>query len=90
MNPLPEMKRLKLEEVEPGILVVTFDRALQDSIRIPLSEMDANLICVEHGVSEMPGMQSMANYLQQTFPGIQASFYCREPSAETVQMMHGR
>lgn len=65
------------------VLIVTFDRALQTTIRIPLVEMNANIIVVEHGIAEMPGMQSMAEYLEKTFPEIKAVFYCEEPSAET-------
>lgn len=65
-------------------LVVTFDRAHQETTRIPLTEMGGNLISVEHGVAEMPGMQGMAVYLERTFPGLQARFYCKEPWAETV------
>ena len=44
--------------------------------------MGANLITVEHDIAEMPGMQSMAEYLNRTFPGVEATFYCvqsREP-----------
>jgi hypothetical protein len=42
------------------------------------------MIVVEHGVAEMPGMRNMAAYLEKTFAGIHATFYCKEPSAETV------
>lgn len=75
---------LEMLELGADALVVTFDRALQTTIRIPLVEMNANLIVLEHGVAEMPGMQSMAAYLRRTFPGVEAAFYCREPAAETV------
>ena len=75
---------LEMLDLGADVLIVTFDRALQTTIRIPLTEMDANVIAVEHGVAEMPGMQSMASYLEQTFPGVHASFYCREPRAETM------
>lgn len=67
-----------------GVLVLTFDRAFQTTIRVPLGEMNVNMIVVEHGVTEMPGMQSMADYLPKAFPGIEAKFYCHEPSAQTV------
>jgi hypothetical protein len=66
------------------VLVVTLDRAKQESFRIPLAEMGANLVAVEHGVSEMPGMARLAAYLEQTFPGLRATFHCEEPRAETV------
>ena len=78
---IPGMEML---ELGADVLVMTFDRALQTTMRIPLTEMGANIIVVEHGISEMPGMKSMAEYLQKTFPGIEAKFYCHEPAAMTV------
>ena len=75
---------LEMLELGADVLIVTFDRAMQTTVRIPLVEMGANLIAVEHGVAEMPGMQSMAAYLEKTFPGVDAAFYCEEPLAETV------
>jgi putative NIF3 family GTP cyclohydrolase 1 type 2 len=75
-----------LEMLERGadVLVVTLDRAKQESFRIPLAEVGANLVAVEHGVSEMPGMARLAAYLERTFPGLRATFHCEEPRAETV------
>jgi len=75
---------LEMLELGADILVVTFDRALQETIRIPLTEMGANVIAIEHGVAEMPGMKSLARYLEETFPGIQAKFYCMEARAVTI------
>jgi putative NIF3 family GTP cyclohydrolase 1 type 2 len=75
---------LEMLELGADALVLTFDRAFQTTIRIPLSEMGANLLVVEHGVAEMPGMESMARYLEKAFPGIQATFYCNEPEAQTL------
>ena len=75
---------LEMLELGADVLVVTFDRAAQTLIRIPLAEMGANVLCVEHGIAEMPGMQAMATYLQQTFPSLTATCYCLEPAAETL------
>jgi putative NIF3 family GTP cyclohydrolase 1 type 2 len=75
---------LEMLELGADVLVVTLDRALQETIRIPLSEMGANVIAVEHGVAEMPGMDRMASYLESVFPGLRCMFYCREPAAVTV------
>ena len=75
---------LEMLELGADVLVLTFDRAMQTTIRIPLIEMNANILVVEHGTSEMPGMQSMAVYLNKTFPDIEATFYCKEPMAETI------
>ena len=75
---------LEMLELGADVLVVTLDRALQETIRIPLSEMGANVVAVEHGVAEMPGMERMAAYLEEVFPEITCTFYCREPVAVTV------
>jgi putative NIF3 family GTP cyclohydrolase 1 type 2 len=75
---------LEMLALGADVLVVTLDRALQETIRIPLSEMGANVIAVEHGVAEMPGMDRMASYLESVFPGLRCTFYCREPEAVTV------
>jgi len=75
-----------LEAVELGadVLVLTFDRAMQTTVRIPLREMGVNVITVEHGIAEMPGMQRMADYMARTFPSLETRFYCREPAAVTL------
>jgi putative NIF3 family GTP cyclohydrolase 1 type 2 len=75
-----------MESVELGadVLVVTFDRAMHTVNRIPMTEMGMNLIVVEHGVAEMPGMARMADYLNKTFEGVEATFYCEEPAGVTV------
>lgn len=75
---------LEMLELGADVLVLTFDRAFQTTVRIPLTELNANMIVVEHGVAEMPGMQNMALYIEKTFPGIKAVFYCEEPSAITL------
>lgn len=75
---------LEMLELGADVLVVTFDRALQTSTRLPLTDMNAKVIALEHGVSEMPGMASMATLLSQVFPDLQATFYCREPEAIAV------
>jgi putative NIF3 family GTP cyclohydrolase 1 type 2 len=71
-------------ELGADALVLTFDRGLQTTVRLPLLEMGANIVVVEHGVAEMPGMQSMAEYLNRAFPGVEAKFYCHEPRAWTI------
>jgi putative NIF3 family GTP cyclohydrolase 1 type 2 len=75
---------LEMHQLGADLLVLTFDRAFQTTIRVPLAEMGARMIVVEHGVAEMPGMKAMATYLEKTFPGIEAKFYCHEPAAQTI------
>ncbi len=76
---------LEMIELGADVLVVTFDRAFQETIRIPLTEMNANVIALEHGVAEMPGMQSMTERLRQVFPGLKTTFYCLEPKSITIR-----
>jgi len=71
-------------ELGADVLILTFDRAFQNTIRIPLAEMGANIIVVEHGTSEMPGMQSMAVYLPRIFPEIETLFLAKEPQSYIV------
>jgi ubiquinone/menaquinone biosynthesis C-methylase UbiE len=61
-----------------------YEGTWREEVGQALEEMNANVIALEHGVSEMPGMQSMAARLEQVFRGIRATFYCREPEAITV------
>lgn len=75
---------LEMFELGADAFVLTFDRALQTTIRIPLAEMGANLIVIEHGVSEMPGMRNMVRYIEKNFPGVETKFYCEEPMARTL------
>jgi len=74
---------LEMVELGADVLVLTLDRALQTTVRIPLREMGVNLITVEHGTAEMPGMQRMAEYLVEVFPELETQFYCEEPPAVT-------
>jgi len=75
---------LEMMELGADVPVMTFDRASQTANRIPLAEMGANILVVEHGIAEMPGMQRMAEHLNKTFEGVAASFYCEEPAGVTI------
>jgi putative NIF3 family GTP cyclohydrolase 1 type 2 len=75
---------LEMLELGADVHIVCFDRATQTTVRIPLSEMGASMLVLEHGTSEMPGMQSMTRYLKETFDGIDTTFYCEEPPGVTV------
>lgn len=65
-------------------LVQPFDRAFQTITRIPCVDLGASVIVLEHGVSEMPGMENMARYIEETFPDLEATFYCHEPVTRMV------
>ena len=78
---IPEVQML---ERGADVLVQVFDRAFQTFTRLPLLDLGANLIVVEHGASEMPGMRNMARYVNATFPSLEATFYRREPDSRVV------
>lgn len=64
-------------------LLVVYDRALLQPLRLALVESGASLVVVEHHAVEMPSMSAMAEYIAQTF-GVHARFYAREPRCEVV------
>lgn len=78
---IPEQQML---ELGADVLVQVFDRALQTVSRLPLMELGAHLILVEHGVAEMPAMRNMARYLREHFPDLEATFYANEPGSRAV------
>lgn len=71
-------------ELGADVLVQVFDRAFQTVTRIPLQDLGATIIVVEHSVAEKPGMRNMARFIEQTFPTISAHFYGNEPRSRIV------
>jgi len=69
---IPEEQML---DAGADVLVQVFDRAFQTFTRLPLLDLGASLIVVEHGVTEMPGMRSMARYINENLPPLEATFY---------------
>jgi len=67
------------------VLIHVFDASQQTTLRLPLLDMGASIIEVEHSASEMPGMKNMAKYINNTFPDLSAKFYCEEPESRVVQ-----
>ena len=78
---IPEEQMLALGA---DVMVQVFDRAFQTFTRLPLLDLGANLIVVEHGVTEMPGMRNMASYINETFPGVKATYYGLEYKSRCV------
>ena len=78
---IPEQQMLDLGA---DVLVQVFDRAFQTFSRLPLLDLGANLIVLEHGVTEMPGMASMARYINEVFPDLTATFYRHEADSRVV------
>jgi putative NIF3 family GTP cyclohydrolase 1 type 2 len=61
------------------VLVVCYDGASYWETRVRLAELGAAVVMVEHGTSEVWGMQSLARYLGETFPELEVRFYDRHP-----------
>jgi len=77
-------------ELGADVLVQVFDRAYQTFTRLPLLDLGANAIVLEHGLTEMPGMRNMARYLTETFPTTDALFFCNEPLTRFVEALQDR
>lgn len=54
--------------VGADVLIVCFDGASYWRTRQRFSELGVGVITVEHGTSEMWGLENLARYLQETFP----------------------
>jgi putative NIF3 family GTP cyclohydrolase 1 type 2 len=65
-----------------GLLVVVYDRAGQLTTRMPLAEVGANVLVVEHSVAETPAMRRLCDYIEDTFPEVTSRFYNEEPKPE--------
>jgi len=61
------------------VLIVCYDGASYWETRERLVELGAAVITVEHGTSEIWGMQSLARYLGESFPELEVRFYDRQP-----------
>jgi putative NIF3 family GTP cyclohydrolase 1 type 2 len=72
-------------ELGADLLIVVYDRAFQTFTRLPLLDLGANLLVLEHGTTEMPGMRNLARYLNETFPAIPATYYQHEPGYHLVR-----
>lgn len=74
----------EMQELGADLLIQVFDRAFQTMIRIPCAELGANIITLEHGVPEMPGMMNMLEYLKTQWPDLQAEFYNNETFSKFI------
>ena len=75
------------ECVEAGadVLIVCYDGASYWDTRERLHEMGAAVITVEHGTSEMPGMESLCRHLATQFPRVQFQYFAEHPRPWTVR-----
>jgi putative NIF3 family GTP cyclohydrolase 1 type 2 len=75
------------ECVEAGAdaLIVCYDGAYYWAHRERLHEMGAAVITVEHGTSEMPGMESLCKHLAERYPSIRFQYLAEHPRTWTVR-----
>ncbi len=75
-----------VDMIEHGadVLIVCYDGASYWATRERFIELGVGVIVVEHGTSEMWGMQSLARYLRQTFPGLDVVDSAEHPRVRHV------
>jgi len=75
------------ECVEAGadVCIVCYDGASYWAVRERLHEMGAAVIAVEHGTSEMPGIENLARHLAQRFPRVTFHYLAEHPRPWTVR-----
>lgn len=75
----------ELVEAGADALIVCYDGAPYWAVRERLYEMGAAVITVEHGTSEMPGIENLYRHLAGTFPDIEFNYFANHPKTWTVQ-----
>jgi putative NIF3 family GTP cyclohydrolase 1 type 2 len=63
------------------LLIVCYDGDTYWRDRERFVELGAAVIMVEHGTSEMWGIESLATYLRETFPELTVRYYSKHPRA---------
>jgi len=66
-------------ELGADVLIVCYDGASYWAARERFVELGVGVIMVEHGTSEMPGMRSLAQYLRDTFSGMEVLDFTEHP-----------
>lgn len=66
------------------VLIMCYDGASYWQQRERLVEAGAAVITVEHGTSEMPGMESLCKHLSQKFPNIEFQYFDKHPKTWSV------
>ncbi len=67
------------------VLIVCYDGASYWNVRERLFEQGAAIITVEHGTSEMPGMENMCRHLAEVFPQVEFQYFAAHPQPWTVR-----
>ncbi len=75
------------EAVEAGAdtVIVCYDGASYWSTRERLHALGAAVITVEHGTSEMPGLQRLCEHLADTFPDVAFEYFAEHARTWTVR-----
>lgn len=71
-------------ELGSDVLIVCFDGASYWECRERFVELGVGVITVEHGTSEMWGIENLARYLRETFPELSVHYLDRHPKPWTV------
>jgi hypothetical protein len=66
------------------VLIVCFDGASYWQARERFAELGVGVITVEHGTSEMWGIENLARYLDETFPALTVHYLDRHVRPYTV------
>lgn len=75
----------ELVEAGADALIVCYDGAPYWAVRERLYELGAAVVTVEHGTSEMPGLESLYRHLAATFPEIEFVYFANHPKTWTVK-----
>jgi len=71
-------------EAGADVLIVCYDGASYWATRERLHEAGAAIITVEHGTTEMPGLESLCEHLAEKFPEITFQYFAEHPRTWTV------
>ena len=61
-------------ELGSDVLILCFDGALYWRDRDRFAEQGVGVITLEHGTTEMWGIESLANYIQETWSGLEVIY----------------
>ncbi len=67
------------------VIIVCYDGAPYWAVRERLVEAGAAVVTVEHGSSEMWGLENLCTHLRQVFPDVTFTYYSEHPRTWTVR-----
>lgn len=67
------------------VLVHALDASTQTTTRLPLLDVGAAIVEVEHSACEMPGMKGLVRYINDTFEELTGAFYREEPASRIIR-----